>query len=74
MGHGLDPRSAPWRSGAIRTSTGPLTLPTAAEGGSRPTTRRRTADELSDRAGGAVPEGRARSKEMVRGIGQAGSP
>ena len=74
MGHGLDPRSVPQRSGGHRPSTGPRTLPTAAEGELSPTTRRRTADGLSDRAGGAVSEGRARSKEMVRATGQVGSP
>ena len=62
MGHGFDPRFAPRKSGWHWPSTGPRMLPTAAEGGSRPTTRRHTADGLSDRAGGAVPEGRARSK------------
>ena len=32
------------------------------------------ADGFFGRASGTVPEGRVRLKEMVRGIGQAGSP
>jgi hypothetical protein len=73
MGHGLDPRFASRRSGWHWPSKGPRMLLAAAAGGSRFTTRRRMGDGLFGRAGGAVPEGRARSKEMVRGIGQAGS-
>ena len=73
MEHGIDPRFASRSSGWHWLSKGPRMLPAAAGGGSRFTTRRRMVDGLVGRAGRAVPEGRARSKEMVRRIGQAGS-
>ena len=74
MGHAIDLRFPSRRSGCHWPSKGPRMLPAAVGDGSRFTTTRRMADGSVDRAGGAVPEGRAHSKEMVRGIGQAGSP
>jgi hypothetical protein len=72
MGHGIDPRFAPRRSGWHWSSKGPRMLPAAAGGGgSRFTTRRRMTDGFFGRA---VPEGRVHLKEMVRRIGQAESP
>jgi hypothetical protein len=75
MGYGIDPRFAPRKLRWHWSSRGPRMLAAAAGGGgSRFTTRRRMADGFFGRASGTVPEGRVRLKEMVRGIGQAGSP
>ena len=74
MGYVIDTRFASRRLGWHWPSKGSRMLPAAAGGGSRFTTRRRMADGLFGRAGRGVSEERARSKEMDRGIGQAGSP
>jgi hypothetical protein len=74
MGHGIDPRLASRRSGWHLPSKGSCMLPAAPGDGSRSTTRRRMADGFFGRVGRAVLEGRAHSKEMVRGVGQAGLP